>query len=60
MTRDWMQIGVAVYVAGMLGWLIVMNGDEKYVMLFSGIFATKIVDFAYNTWKKETAKKKDT
>jgi hypothetical protein len=53
MHKDWMQIGVAVYVAGMLGYLIVTKGDEKFIMLFSGIFATKIVDFAYKAITKK-------
>jgi len=44
---DWMQIGVAVFVAGMLAYLIVTEGDIEMTMFFSGIFATKIVDFVY-------------
>lgn len=45
--KDWMQIGIAVFVAGMLAYLVVMDGDKEMKMFFCGIFATKIVDFAF-------------
>ncbi len=47
MTKDWMQIGVFFFVAGMLGFLVITNGDKEMIMFFGGIFATKIVDFAF-------------
>ena len=47
MNKDWMQIGIAVFVCGMLAYLVVMDGDKEMKMFFSGIFATKIVDFIY-------------
>ena len=51
---DFMQIGVAVFVAGMLAYLIVTEGDKETKAFFAGIFATKIVDFVYKTVKKES------
>jgi hypothetical protein len=47
MKRDWMQIGIAVFVAGMLAYLVIVDGDKEMKMFFCGIFATKIVDFAF-------------
>lgn len=45
--KDWMQIGIAVFVSGMLAYLVIMDGDKEMKMFFCGIFATKIVDFAF-------------
>ena len=53
--KDWMQIGIATFVAGMLAYLVVTDGDKEMKMFFGGIFATKIVDFAF----KAITKKKD-
>lgn len=53
MTKDWMQIGVFFFVGGMLGYLVVVDGDEKMKMFFCGIFATKVVDFAFKIKSKE-------
>ncbi len=50
--KDWMQIGIAVFVSGMLAYLVIMDGDEEMKFFFSGIFATKIVDFIYKAATK--------
>ncbi len=42
-----MQIGIAVFVCSMLAYLVIYDGDKEMKMFFSGIFATKIVDFIY-------------
>lgn len=47
MSKDWMQIGVFIFVAGMLGFLVVTDGDKEAQAFFGGIFATKVVDFAF-------------
>jgi hypothetical protein len=46
-TRDYMQIGVFIFVAGLLTFLVVTDGDKESKALLFGIFATKIVDFAF-------------
>ena len=61
MNRDWMQIGIAVYVAGMIAYLVVAHtgiddGQIKPEIIYTAflsIFATKIVDFIYNHVKKK-------
>lgn len=47
LTKDYMQIGVFLFVAGMLGFLVVTDGDKEAKAFFGGIFATKVVDFAF-------------
>lgn len=56
MNKDWMQIGIAVYVSAMLSYLVVSNGDEEIRAFFAGIFATKIVDFVYAIKKNGVTK----
>jgi len=54
---DFMQIGIAVFVSGIITYLIVTHtgledGQIKPDMVyafFTGIFATKIVDFIYKS-----------
>lgn len=61
--KDWMQIGVAIFVAGMIAYLVVAHTGIKDGQIkpeivytaFVSIFATKIVDFAF----KAITKKKD-
>lgn len=58
--KDWMQIWIFFFVAGVIGFLIVKHtgikpGQVKPEIVFTAfvsIFATKIVDFAYTTIKK--------
>jgi hypothetical protein len=62
--KDWIQIGIACYVAGIIAYLVVEHTGletgqikpEIVYTAFLSIFATKIVDFAY----KAITKKKDT
>ncbi len=58
--KDWIQIGIAVYVAGMIAFLIVTHTGQAEGQIkpeivytaFISIFATKIVDFAYRAITK--------
>ncbi len=53
--KDWIQIGIALYVASIIAYLVVFKtGIEEGLIkpdivytFFTGVFATKIVDFAY-------------
>ncbi len=66
MGKDWMKIGVAVYVAGIIAYLIVKHTgmDEGQIkpadvyIFFSGVFATKIVDFAFSSMERKKGVKK--
>lgn len=59
MRIDWMQIGIAIFVAGMLGYLVVIDdADKEMRAFFCGIFATKIVAFAYKIKMTKAAEKK--
>ncbi len=59
--KDWIQIGIATYVAGIIAYLIVVHTGIKpgqikpdlIYTFFTGVFATKIVDFAYKTITKK-------
>ncbi len=59
MTKDWMKIGICVYIAGKIAYLIVQHtgidkGQIQHDLIytfFTGVFATKIVDFAYSVVK---------
>ncbi len=55
-TRDWMQIGLCVFVSGMLGFLVITEGDKEMIMFFAGLFGAKIIDFAF---KIKSSVKKD-
>ncbi len=54
-TRDWMQIGLCIFISGMLGFLVINNGDKEMTMFFAGLFGAKIIDFAFKI--KSSAKK---
>jgi hypothetical protein len=59
--NDWMKIGIAVWIAGIITYLVVMHtgtGEgkiepETVYVAFLAIFATKIVDFVYGKVKKK-------
>ena len=59
MDKDWMKVGIAVYVGGMIGYLVVIHTGiqegqikpEIVYTAFLSIFATKIVDFIYKAIK---------
>jgi len=61
MQKDYLQIGIAVYMAGIIGYLVVAHtgieaGQIKPDLIytfFTGVFAAKIVDFAYKTITKK-------
>jgi hypothetical protein len=58
--KDWIQIGIACYVAGIIAYLVVTKTGTAEGMIkpdivytfFTGVFATKIVDFAYKAITK--------
>ena len=60
MSKDWMQIGIAVFIGGMMAYLVVQHsgtgeGQIEPKIIWTAllsIFATKIVDFAYTLKKK--------
>jgi hypothetical protein len=62
--KDWIQIGIAVYVAGIIAYLVVAHTGLKAGQIkpeivytaFLSIFATKIVDFAYKAITKRPDK----
>lgn len=62
--KDWIQIGIAVYVAGIIAYLVVTHTGLKDGQIkpeivytaFLSIFATKIVDFAYKAITKKPKK----
>ncbi len=55
LTKDYMQIGIFVFVAGIIAYLVVMHtglkpGQVKADIVwtaFLSIFATKVVDFVF-------------
>lgn len=62
-TKDYMKIGIAVWIAGIITYLVVVHTGIKDGLIrpdlvytaFLSIFATKIVDFVYDTIKKKTS-----
>ncbi len=62
MTRDWMKIGLCTYVAGIITYLVVEHTGLQESMIkpdliytfFTGVFATKIVDWAYSMGVKKS------
>jgi heme/copper-type cytochrome/quinol oxidase subunit 2 len=66
MTKDWMQVGIFMFVAGMIAYLVVMHtgqgeGQVKADIVwtaFISIFATKIIDFAFKIKSVKNGKDK--
>jgi hypothetical protein len=59
--KDWLQIGIAIYIASIIAYLVVEHTGieagqikpEIVYTFFTGVFATKIVDFAYKSLTKK-------